>query len=159
MIRRLKPLGSPGHLLGTDELGRDMLTRLIYGGRLSLFMGVTPVVCALVIGGLLGISAGYVGGWVNTLDHAHDGRVLCLPVRAAGDRALGRHGAGILNSLISLTLVFIPPIARVAESVTTQVRTSISWRPRGRPAPDRSPSCASTCSATCWVRSSSTPPA
>ena len=43
MIRRLKPIGSPGHLLGTDELGRDMLSRLIYGGRLSLLMGVTPV--------------------------------------------------------------------------------------------------------------------
>ena len=65
MIRRLYPLGSPGHLLGTDELGRDMLSRLIYGGRLSLFMGVTPVVCALLIGGLLGITAGFLGGRVN----------------------------------------------------------------------------------------------
>ena len=44
MIRRLYPLGSPNFLLGTDELGRDMFSRLIYGGRLSLFMGVTPVV-------------------------------------------------------------------------------------------------------------------
>jgi peptide/nickel transport system permease protein len=43
MIRRLYPLGSPNHWLGNDELGRDMLSRLIYGGRLSLFMGVTPV--------------------------------------------------------------------------------------------------------------------
>ena len=46
--------GSPGHLLGTDELGRDMLSRLIYGGRLSLLMGVMPVLCALLIGGTLG---------------------------------------------------------------------------------------------------------
>ena len=52
MIRRLYPLGSPNHLLGTDELGRDMFSRLIYGGRLSLFMGVTPVLCALLIGGI-----------------------------------------------------------------------------------------------------------
>ena len=49
MIRRLKPIGTPGYLLGTDELGRDMLTRLIYGARLSLFMGVTPVVVAFII--------------------------------------------------------------------------------------------------------------
>src|SRR5438132_7147226 len=67
MIRRLYPLGSPGHLLGTDELGRDMFARLIYGGRLSLFMGVTPVVCALLIGGTLGITAGFSGGWVNMM--------------------------------------------------------------------------------------------
>ena len=48
ILRRLKEIGYPGHLLGTDETGRDMLTRLIYGGRLSLFMGVMPVVNALV---------------------------------------------------------------------------------------------------------------
>ncbi len=59
MIRRLYPLGSPNFLLGTDELGRDMFSRLIYGGRLSLFMGVTPVACALLIGGALGITAGF----------------------------------------------------------------------------------------------------
>ena len=67
MIRRLQPVGSPNHLLGTDELGRDMFSRLIYGGRLSLFMGVTPVACALLIGGFLGIAAGFLGGRVNML--------------------------------------------------------------------------------------------
>src|SRR5260370_2754208 len=60
MIRRLYPLGSPGHLLGTDELGRDMLSRLIYGGRLSLFMGVTPVVCALLIAALLALTPAFL---------------------------------------------------------------------------------------------------
>jgi peptide/nickel transport system permease protein len=65
MLRRLKDIGFPGHPLGTDQTGRDMLSRLIYGGRLSLFMGVLPVLNALVIGGLLGVIAGYVGGAVN----------------------------------------------------------------------------------------------
>ena len=50
MMRRLRPLGTDNHLLGTDELGRDMLTRLIYGGRLSWFMGIVPVAMAFVIG-------------------------------------------------------------------------------------------------------------
>ena len=50
---RLLPVASPGHLLGTDELGRDMLSRLVYGGRLSLTMGIVPVASALVIGGTL----------------------------------------------------------------------------------------------------------
>src|SRR5580692_7074595 len=67
MIRRLYPVGSPNFLLGTDELGRDMLSRLIYGGRLSLFMGAVPVGCSLLIGGLLGITAGLLGGSVNML--------------------------------------------------------------------------------------------
>ena len=94
MLRRLYPLGSPGYLLGTDELGRDMLSRLIYGGRLSLFMGVTPVPVRLLIGGLLGITAGFVGGRRQHADHAHHGRVLRLPVGAAGHLAVGRAGRG-----------------------------------------------------------------
>ncbi len=67
MIRRLKPIGYPNYPLGSDELGRDMLTRLIYGGRLSLFLGVTPVVLAFFVGSTIGIFAAYVGGWVNSL--------------------------------------------------------------------------------------------
>lgn len=65
MLRRLAPIGTPGYLLGTDELGRDLLTRLIYGGRISLFMSFTPVLLAFIIGGTLGMIAGFVGGWVN----------------------------------------------------------------------------------------------
>jgi len=65
MLRRLLPVGSPNYLLGTDELGRDMLSRLIYGGRLSLFMGLMPVVCAFTIGTILGVTAGYAGGRIN----------------------------------------------------------------------------------------------
>src|SRR5690606_33147669 len=67
VIRRLKPIGTPGFFLGTDELGRDMLSRLIHGARLSLIMGVVPVPIAFVIGSIIGIVAGYAGGIVNTL--------------------------------------------------------------------------------------------
>ena len=66
MLSRLKPIGTDGYPLGTDELGRDMLSRLIVGARLSLFMGLTPVLFAFVIGSAIGILAGYAGGWVNT---------------------------------------------------------------------------------------------
>ena len=62
MIRRLRAIGTPNYVLGTDELGRDMLTRLLYGGRLSWFMGITPVALAFVIGTVLGVLAGYTGG-------------------------------------------------------------------------------------------------
>jgi peptide/nickel transport system permease protein len=122
MIRRLYPLGSPGHLLGTDELGRDMFSRLIYGGRLSLFMGVTPVVCALLIGGLLGITAGFLGGRVNMAIMRVMDVFYAFPSVLLAISLSGAMGAGTENTLLSLTLVFIPPICRVSESVTTQVR-------------------------------------
>ena len=122
MIRRLYPLGSPGHLLGTDELGRDMLSRLIYGGRLSLFIGVTPVLCALLIGGLLGITAGFLGGRVNMAIMRIMDVFYAFPSVLLAISLSGAMGAGTENTLLSLTLVFIPPICRVSESVTTQVR-------------------------------------
>jgi peptide/nickel transport system permease protein len=123
MIRRLRPIGTPGYPLGTDELGRDMLSRLVYGGRLTLYIGLMPVFFAFVIGTALGVTAGYVGGFVNqaimrTIDVFYAFPSVLLAIAISG--ALG---AGIFNSLVSLTIVFIPPIVRVAESVTTGVRS------------------------------------
>src|SRR5262245_7346437 len=122
MIRRLYPSGSPNYLLGTDELGRDMMSRLIYGGRLSLFMGVTPVACALLIGGLLGITAGFTGGRTNMAIMRIMDVFYAFPSVLLAISLSGAMGAGAENTLLALTLVFIPPICRVSESVTTQVR-------------------------------------
>jgi peptide/nickel transport system permease protein len=122
MIKRLKPVGTEGHLLGTDETGRDMLSRLIYGSRLSLFMGIMPVVFALLIGGTLGIIAGFVGGTINMVIMRTMDVFYAFPSVLLAIAISGALGAGIVNAIISLTLVFIPPLARVAESVTTQVR-------------------------------------
>ena len=123
MMKRLRPIGTEGHLLGTDELGRDMLSRLIVGARLSLFMGITPVICAFILGSLIGIVAGYAGGLVNTLTMRTIDVFYAFPSVLLAIALSGALGAGITNSLISLTIVFIPPIARVAESVTTQIRS------------------------------------
>lgn len=123
MMKRLRPIGTEGHLLGTDELGRDMLSRLIVGARLSLFMGITPVICAFVLGSLIGIVAGYAGGLVNTLTMRTIDVFYAFPSVLLAIALSGALGAGVTNSLISLTIVFIPPIARVAESVTTQIRS------------------------------------
>jgi peptide/nickel transport system permease protein len=122
MIYRLKPIGTPRFLLGSDELGRDMLARLIYGGRLSLAMGVTPVVCALLIGGTLGITAGFLGGRVNMLIMRIMDVFYAFPSVLLAISLSGAMGAGASNTLLALTLVFIPPICRVSETVTTQVR-------------------------------------
>jgi len=122
ILKRLKPIGFAGHPLGTDELGRDMLTRLMVGSRLSLFMGITPVLLAFSIGSFLGILAGYRGGLLNTLIMRTIDVFYAFPSVLLAIALSGALGAGITNSLISLTIVFIPPIARVAESVTTQIR-------------------------------------
>jgi peptide/nickel transport system permease protein len=123
ILKRLRPIGTPGHLLGTDELGRDMLSRLIFGGRLSLMMGISPVALALVIGSLLGIVAGFVGGRVNTAIMRTVDVFFAFPSVLLAVAISGALGAGIANAMLALTIVFIPPIARVAESVTTQVRS------------------------------------
>jgi peptide/nickel transport system permease protein len=115
-------VGFPGYPLGSDELGRDMLSRLIYGGRLSLFMGVMPVLLAFVAGSGIGIFAGYVGGWVNTVVMRVIDIFFAFPSVLLAIALSGALGAGIFNSIVSLTIVFIPQIARVAEAVTTQVR-------------------------------------
>lgn len=122
MLRRLRPVGTPGYPLGADELGRDMLSRLIYGGRLSLFMGLTPVLMAFVIGSSLGIFAGYVGGKVNTAIMRTIDIFYAFPSVLLAVALSGALGAGITNALVSLTIVFVPQITRVAEAVTTQVR-------------------------------------
>lgn len=122
MLRRLRPIGTPGYPLGSDELGRDMLSRLIFGGRLSLFMGVVPVFIAFVIGSIIGVSAGFFGGRYNTLVMRTVDIFYAFPSVLLAIALSGALGAGITNSILSLTIVFIPPVARIAESVTTQVR-------------------------------------
>ena len=122
MLRRLRPIGTPGFPLGADELGRDMLSRLIYGARLSLFMGLAPVFLAFLIGTTLGVTAGFIGGRLNmaimrTIDIFYAFPSVLLAIAISG--ALG---AGLTNSLVALTVVFVPPVTRVAESVTTQIR-------------------------------------
>jgi peptide/nickel transport system permease protein len=119
---RLLPIGSAGHFLGTDEQGRDLWTRILYGGRVSLFTGVMPVLIAACIGGFLGVVAGYFGGILNmlimrTLDIFYSFPVVLLAIGISA--ALGQ---GITNIIISITIVFIPPIARIAESAVKAVK-------------------------------------
>ena len=123
MLNRLQPIGSPGYPLGSDELGRDVLSRLIYGARLSLLIGVMPVINAFVIGSAIGIVAGFVGGRTNSVIMRVIDVFYAFPAVLLAVALAGALGAGLVNSLLSLTIVFIPPIARVAESVTTQVRS------------------------------------
>jgi peptide/nickel transport system permease protein len=122
IVGRLKPFRWRGHLLGTDELGRDMFSRLLYGGRVSLLMGVAPVLIATLIGSLLGVVAGFVGGRTNTAIMRVMDVFYAFPSVLLAVAIAGAMGGGMANGMLALSLVFIPPMCRVAETATTQVR-------------------------------------
>lgn len=122
VLRRLKPVGTPGFWLGTDETGRDIWSRLVYGGRLSLVCGITPVVFATLIGGMLGLVAGIGGRVVNMAVMRVVDVFYAFPSVLLAIAICGVIGAGIGNTILSLSVVFTPPIVRVTESLTTQVK-------------------------------------
>jgi peptide/nickel transport system permease protein len=122
VFKRLKAPGFPGHWLGTDEVGRDLWTRMVYGGRLSLLCGVVPVFLALTIGGTLGVVAGFAGSIVNTVIMRSMDVLYAFPSILLAIAICGMLGAGLRNTILALTVTFIPPIVRISESVTTQVR-------------------------------------
>ncbi|EIM73481.1 peptide ABC transporter permease [Nitratireductor aquibiodomus RA22] len=116
IARYLPPL-SPGYLLGTDELGRDILSRLMYGARLALLVAVVPTVIALVIGGAIGLFAGYAGGvWDSIVMRVFDvmfafpGILLALGISAA-------LGPGLSSMIIAMIVVTIPAFGRIVRGV------------------------------------------
>jgi peptide/nickel transport system permease protein len=119
---RLAPIGSPSHVLGTDDQGRDMLSRLLWGGRMTLAAGLTPVVVAFVLGTVLGVMAGYAGGLVNTLVMRTMDVFYAFPAVLLAIAISGALGPGLPNTLISLSIVFVPRVVRVSESTTVQVK-------------------------------------
>ena len=120
---RLAPVGAPSHPLGTDEQGRDMLTRLLWGGRMTLLAGLTPVLVGFVFGTVLGVLAGYVGGVTNTVIMRTMDVFYAFPAVLLAIAISGSLGPGLWNTLISLSVVFIPRVVRVAESATVQVKS------------------------------------
>jgi len=120
---RLSPIGTAAHPLGTDEQGRDMLSRLLFGGRMTLLAGLTPIVIACLFGGVLGVLAGYLGGVANALIMRTSDVFYAFPAILLAIAISGALGPGLGNTLISLSVVFLPRIIRVAEAVTVQTKS------------------------------------
>jgi peptide/nickel transport system permease protein len=122
--QRLQNFGSPGHLLGTDEQGRDMVARILYGGRLSLLAGFVPTVAAAVVGTVIGVAAGVLRGAVQTVLMRFMDMLYAFPAILLAIAVGASLGPGLTNTIIAVTIVYIPPVARVAEAATRRVVTA-----------------------------------
>lgn len=121
---RLQPMGSEGHLLGTDSLGRDILSRLIYGSRITLYIVALVALIAPVVGLLVGTVAGYVGGWADTVLMRLTDIFLAFPRLVLALAFVAALGAGIENAVLAISLTAWPPYARIARAETLSIRRS-----------------------------------
>lgn len=121
---RLKPPGTPGYLLGTDDFGRDILSRIIYGSRITLYIIALVAVTAPVLGLLIGTVAGYFGGWVDAVLMRLTDIFLAFPRLILALALVAVLGPGIENAVLAIALTAWPPYARVARAETLTVRSS-----------------------------------
>ncbi|HYM03942.1 MAG TPA: ABC transporter permease [Stellaceae bacterium] len=120
MARRAGP--SMAHLLGTDAFGRDILSRLVFGARNSLAIGILAPLLGTVIGGALGLIAGYFGGRFETLTIAASDVLLAFPPLVLALAVVAYLGASLFNLIIVLGLLTVPAVARVARAATLTLR-------------------------------------
>jgi peptide/nickel transport system permease protein len=120
-LNRLASPGTAGHPLGTDELGRDLGARIAHGARHSLAFGLVPGGVALLLGGLLGLVAGFAGRWVNMAAMRVLDVFYTFPPVLIALAVVGALGPGFLNCLVALTIYLIPPVARVTEAATVEI--------------------------------------
>jgi peptide/nickel transport system permease protein len=122
VVNRLQP-PSAAHWLGTDELGRDVLARLIYGSRISLFTGTVVVLVSAIFGTVLGGIAAYAGGKVEELIMRLTDLVLCFPPIILAMAIAAALGIGITNTIIAILVVWWPKYARLARSLVIVQRS------------------------------------
>lgn len=113
---------SAAHLLGTDELGRDMLSRIIYGARISLTIGLVPTLISMVIGTALGLAAGYYGGKIDFVIMRLADVMLAFPSLLLAMVVMYTMGGGLVNIFIALSLVNWAGTARIVRSQTLSLK-------------------------------------
>ena len=121
ILARLKP-PSDLHLLGTDYFGRDIYSRIVYGARLSLLIGLTSTALAMLIGSAIGMIAGWYGGRIDTLVMQVMDILLAFPSLILGLIIVAMLGPSILNIVIAIALTSIPPFARIARAPTIALK-------------------------------------
>ncbi len=121
---RLASLGSDGHALGTDSLGRDILSRMVYGSRITLYIVTLVAMIAPIVGLLVGTIAGYVGGWTDAVLMRITDIFLAFPRLVLALAFVAALGAGIENAVLAISITAWPPYARIARAETLTIRNS-----------------------------------
>lgn len=116
-----KPLEG-GHLMGTDDLGRDVFTRVAYGARTSLRVGVVAVGIALGFGAFIGFTAGYFGRWWDQLAMRLMDILLAFPTILLAIAIVALRGPGIFNTMLAVGIVAVPAYARISRSSAIALR-------------------------------------
>ncbi len=119
---RFAPVGAEGHPLGTDQHGRDILARIIFGARVELFIAVTATVLSLVIGTIIGLVGGYFRGFIGGLAMRSMDVLMVIPPLILALFVVTLYGPGSVTVTAALTLLFIPAFARIAYGQTLSVR-------------------------------------
>lgn len=121
-LTNMKAWPSREHLLGTDDYGRDILSRIIYGGRVSLLVAILSIVFGLVVGGILGISAGYFGGvYDGTVMRIMD-IIMAIPGFLLAVCISAALGSGVLNTAIAIGIGCVPGYARLLRALVLSIR-------------------------------------
>jgi peptide/nickel transport system permease protein len=120
----LERLAAPSadYLLGNDSYGRDVLSRILWGGRVSLFVSTTAVLAAILIGGALGMLAGYIGGAFDRITMAAMDVLLSFPALVLGLLVVAMLGPTVVNLILAIALTAIAPFARIARAPTLAVK-------------------------------------
>lgn len=113
---------SPAHPLGVDDLGRDLLSRIVHGARVSLFVGLATVALALVLGVAMGVAAGYFGGWIDMLIMRYIDLQWAFPNILIAVYLVAVFGTGLLNVIVAISLAYLDDFARVARGMTLSVK-------------------------------------
>ncbi len=121
ILNRLKA-PSAEHLMGTDYYGRDILSRLIYGARISLVIGIAAIGSAMLIGSLIGLTAGYYGGKFDIIVMQVMDILLAFPSLILGLIIVAMLGPSVPNLIVAIALTAIPPFARIARAPTISVK-------------------------------------
>lgn len=110
------------HLLGTDDLGRDLLSRIIWGTQVSLFVGFITVAISMIVGVFLGVWAGYYGGWIDMIIMRYIDLQWAFPNFIIAVYLVAVFGTGLLNIIIAISLAFLDDFARVARSMVLTIK-------------------------------------
>ena len=110
------------HPLGTDDLGRDLLSRIIVGTQVSLFVGISTVVIALIAGLILGVLAGYLGGWVDHVIMRYIDLQWAFPNFIIAVYLVAVFGTGLSNVIVAISLAFVDDFARIARGMVLSIK-------------------------------------